>query len=103
MCSRATRNGRRSRPPEGETYDWPESTYVQNPPYFRNMSPEPGSVEDIEDARMLALLGDMVTTDHISPAGSFKESTPAGQYLRERQVPVREFNSYGSRGAATTR
>jgi len=81
----------------GETYDWPESTYVQNPPYFRNMSPEPGSVEDIEDARILALLGEMVTTDHISPAGSFKEDTPAGQYLRERQVPMREFNSYGSR------
>merc|ERR1711974_268975 len=52
---------------------------------------------NIKDARVLALLGDMVTTDHISPAGSFKESTPAGQYLRERQVPVREFNSYGSR------
>ncbi|MFX0543442.1 aconitate hydratase AcnA [Roseovarius sp. S4756] len=83
---------------EGETYDWPpESTYVQNPPYFQNMSKDPGNIEDIEDARVLALLGDMVTTDHISPAGSFKESTPAGQYLSERQVPVREFNSYGSR------
>ncbi|MDO5758434.1 MAG: aconitate hydratase AcnA, partial [Rhodobacterales bacterium] len=83
---------------EGETYDWPlESTYVQNPPYFQNMSRDPGQIEDIEDARVLALLGDMVTTDHISPAGSFRESTPAGQYLRDRQVPVREFNSYGSR------
>ncbi len=83
---------------EGETYDWPpESTYVQNPPYFQNMSKDPGTIDDIEDARVLALLGDMVTTDHISPAGSFKESTPAGQYLRDRQVPVREFNSYGSR------
>ncbi|MFB9149572.1 aconitate hydratase AcnA [Roseovarius ramblicola] len=82
----------------GETYDWPpHSTYVQNPPYFRDMSPEPGTIADIEGARMLALLGDMVTTDHISPAGSFKPDTPAGQYLTERQVPVREFNSYGSR------
>ncbi|MFD0860390.1 aconitate hydratase AcnA [Roseovarius aquimarinus] len=83
---------------EGETYDWPaQSTYVQNPPYFQGMSKDPGSISNIENARVLALLGDMVTTDHISPAGSFKESTPAGQYLRERQVPVREFNSYGSR------
>jgi len=81
-----------------ETYDWPpHSTYVQNPPYFRDMSPEPGTIGDIEGARMLALLGDMVTTDHISPAGSFKPDTPAGKYLTERQVPVREFNSYGSR------
>ena len=83
---------------EGETYDWPpESTYVQNPPYFQGMSKDPGEIADIEGARVLALLGDMVTTDHISPAGSFKESTPAGKYLVERQVPVREFNSYGSR------
>ncbi len=83
---------------EGETYNWPpESTYVQNPPYFQNMSRDPGKIDDIDGARILALLGDMVTTDHISPAGSFRESTPAGQYLRERQVPVREFNSYGSR------
>ncbi|WP_294608147.1 aconitate hydratase AcnA [uncultured Roseovarius sp.] len=83
---------------EGETYDWPaQSTYVQNPPYFKGMSKEPGTISNIEGARVLALLGDMVTTDHISPAGSFKESTPAGRYLTERQVPVREFNSYGSR------
>ena len=83
---------------EGETYDWPaQSTYVQNPPYFRGMSKDPGTISDIEGARILALLGDMVTTDHISPAGSFKETTPAGKYLIERQVPVREFNSYGSR------
>ncbi|KZY48274.1 aconitate hydratase [Roseovarius sp. HI0049] len=83
---------------EGETYDWPpQSTYVQNPPYFQGMSKDPGTISDIKGAKMLALLGDMVTTDHISPAGSFKESTPAGQYLIERQVPVREFNSYGSR------
>ena len=83
---------------EGETYDWPpESTYVQNPPYFQGMSQEPGTISNIEGAKVLAILGDMVTTDHISPAGSFKETTPAGKYLTERQVPVREFNSYGSR------
>ncbi|MCR8546329.1 aconitate hydratase AcnA [Salipiger sp. P9] len=82
----------------GETYDWPPtSTYVQNPPYFQGMSQEPGVITNIEGARILAVLGDMITTDHISPAGSFKESTPAGQYLVSHQVPVREFNSYGSR------
>jgi aconitate hydratase len=70
---------------------------VQNPPYFQGMSPEPGTITNIEGAKVLAVLGDMITTDHISPAGSFKESTPAGQYLVDRQVPVREFNSYGSR------
>jgi aconitate hydratase len=83
---------------DSETYDWPpQSTYVQNPPYFQGMSKEPGTISDVEGAGVLAILGDMITTDHISPAGSFKESTPAGQYLVERQVPVREFNSYGSR------
>jgi len=82
---------------ESETYDWPESTYVRNPPYFEGMSREPGTISDVGGARILALLGDMVTTDHISPAGSFKESSPAGRYLVEHQVPVREFNSYGSR------
>ncbi len=80
------------------TYDWPAvSTYVQNPPYFKGMGAEAGTISDIEGARVLAILGDMITTDHISPAGSFKEGTPAGRYLVERQVPVREFNSYGSR------
>ncbi|MBS8229082.1 aconitate hydratase AcnA [Vannielia litorea] len=83
---------------DSETYDWPaSSTYVQNPPYFQGMTMDTKKIENIEGAKVLALLGDMVTTDHISPAGSFKESTPAGQYLREHQVPVREFNSYGSR------
>ncbi|MDF3350447.1 aconitate hydratase AcnA [Sulfitobacter sp. KE34] len=83
---------------DSKTYDWPpQSTYVQNPPYFQGMSPEPGTISNIEGAKVLAVLGDMITTDHISPAGSFKETTPAGQYLTERQVPVREFNSYGSR------
>ena len=80
------------------TYDWPpQSTYVQNPPYFQGMSKEPGVITNIQGAKVLAVLGDMITTDHISPAGSFKEDTPAGQYLVDRQVPVREFNSYGSR------
>jgi aconitate hydratase len=80
------------------TYDWPStSTYVQNPPYFQGMGAEAGTISDIEGARVLALLGDMVTTDHISPAGSFKSETPAGRYLTDRQVAVRDFNSYGSR------
>ncbi|MBB06036.1 MAG: aconitate hydratase AcnA [Pseudooceanicola sp.] len=83
---------------DSQTYNWPpESTYVQNPPYFQNMSKTPGTITNIEGAKVLAILGDMITTDHISPAGSFKETTPAGQYLVERQVPPREFNSYGSR------
>ena len=81
-----------------ETYDWPPtSTYVQNPPYFKGMSREPGVIGNLDGARILAVLGDMITTDHISPAGSFKATSPAGQYLTERQVPVSEFNSYGSR------
>jgi len=83
---------------DSETYDWPPtSTYIQNPPYFRGMSKTPGVIADIADASILAILGDMITTDHISPAGSFKASTPAGKYLTERQVPVSEFNSYGAR------
>ncbi len=83
---------------EDETYDWPSaSTYVQNPPYFQGMGAEPGTITNIEGARVLALLGDMITTDHISPAGSFKDTTPAGKYLTDRQVSPREFNSYGSR------
>ncbi len=84
--------------PDQETYDWPaQSTYIQNPPYFQDMGPEPGQIEDINGARLLLMLGDMVTTDHISPAGSFAQSSPAGQYLTDRQVAPRDFNSYGSR------
>ena len=84
--------------PDSETYDWPStSTYIQNPPYFRGMAKTPGVISDIKGARVLALLGDMITTDHISPAGSFKETTPAGKYLVDRQVSPREFNSYGAR------
>ncbi len=84
--------------PQQETYDWPPtSTYIQNPPYFQGMGAEPGTISNIEGAKVLAILGDMVTTDHISPAGSFATTSPAGQYLIERQVQPREFNSYGSR------
>jgi aconitate hydratase len=83
---------------DSETYDWPpQSTYIQNPPYFRGMAKEPGKISNLTGAKVLAIFGDMITTDHISPAGSFKDTTPAGKYLIERQVPAREFNSYGSR------
>ena len=81
----------------GDTYNWPSSTYVANPPYFEDMSERPGDPEPIEGAKILALLGDSVTTDHISPAGAIKEDSPAGAYLQSHQVPEREFNSYGSR------
>ena len=80
------------------TYDWPAtSTYVQNPPYFQGMGAQPGKIGNVEGAKVLAILGDMITTDHISPAGAFKDTTPAGKYLVDRQVTPREFNSYGSR------
>ena len=83
---------------DSQTYDWPAaSTYIQNPPYFQGMAKTPGVISDIHNARILAVLGDMITTDHISPAGSFKASTPAGKYLADHQVPTSEFNSYGSR------
>jgi aconitate hydratase len=83
---------------ESETYDWPpSSTYIQNPPYFRGMAKTKGTIKDIEGARLLGIFGDMITTDHISPAGSFKATTPAGKYLTERQVAQADFNSYGSR------
>jgi aconitate hydratase len=84
--------------PEGDTFAWdPESTYVRRPPYFEGMAAEPEPVTDISGARVLALLGDSVTTDHISPAGSIKADTPAGAYLIEHGVEKRDFNSYGSR------
>jgi aconitate hydratase len=85
--------------PEGDRYAWDEgSTYVKLPPYFKDMPAEPpDSFERIEGARILALLGDSVTTDHISPAGSFREDSPAGRYLVERGVERKDFNSYGSR------
>lgn len=82
----------------GQTYAWDMgSTYVQNPPYFQNMKMEPEAVTDIVEARILGVFGDSITTDHISPAGSIKATSPAGVYLRERQVPATEFNSYGAR------
>jgi len=81
-----------------DTYQWrPGSTYVANPPYFEGMSMTPAPVTDIVDAKPLAILGDSVTTDHISPAGSIKEDSPAGKYLIENQVAKADFNSYGSR------
>ncbi|MCH8166617.1 MAG: aconitate hydratase AcnA [Proteobacteria bacterium] len=82
----------------GLTYSWPStSTYVRNPPYFQGMGREKGTIANIEGARILVLLADSVTTDHISPAGSFKPDTPAGEYLVERQVQPRDFNSFGAR------
>jgi aconitate hydratase len=84
--------------PEGDTFAWdPESTYVRKPPYFDGMPAEPAPVQDITGARTLAVLGDSVTTDHISPAGSIKADSPAGRYLSEHGIERRDFNSYGSR------
>ncbi len=84
--------------PTGDTFAWdPESTYVRKPPYFDGMSAEPSPVTDISGARVLAKLGDSVTTDHISPAGAIKSDSPAGRYLTEHGVERRDFNSYGSR------
>ncbi|TVT54127.1 aconitate hydratase AcnA [Amycolatopsis rhizosphaerae] len=84
--------------PEGKTFDWDsESTYVRKPPYFEGMQAEPSPVEDIAGARVLAKLGDSVTTDHISPAGAIKADSPAGRYLAEHGVERKDFNSYGSR------
>ncbi|KHL03074.1 aconitate hydratase [Sinomonas humi] len=84
--------------PTGSTFEWnDESTYVRKPPYFEGMTAQPEPVSDIEGARVLLKLGDSVTTDHISPAGSFKSDTPAGQYLLANGVERKDFNSYGSR------
>jgi aconitate hydratase len=84
--------------PDGETYGWePDSTYIRKAPYFDGMPATPAAVEDIHSARVLAVLGDSVTTDHISPAGSIKQNGPAGKYLTEHGVKPSDFNSYGSR------
>ena len=84
--------------PKGETYAWDaKSTYIQRAPYFDDMDVKPARVEEIKKARVLALLGDSVTTDHISPAGSIKKDSPAGKYLQEHGVKPADFNSYGSR------
>ncbi len=83
---------------KGQTFAWDKaSTYVKNPPYFDGMKKKPGAVGDIKGARILALFGDSITTDHISPAGSIKKDSPAGKYLTERGVAYADFNSYGSR------
>jgi aconitate hydratase len=84
--------------PEGELFAWePESTYVRRPPYFDQMPREPGTFEDVAGARCLVVLGDSVTTDHISPAGAIRPDSPAGKYLTEHGVERKDFNSYGSR------
>jgi aconitate hydratase len=83
--------------PEGDRYSWPDSTYVRKPGFFEDMDPEPPPVEPIQGARVLAMLGDSVTTDHISPAGAIKRDSPAGRWLIENGVEPRDFNSYGSR------
>jgi aconitate hydratase len=84
--------------PEGERFEWADdSTYVRLPPFFDDLSPEPVPVEDIEGAKVLAVLGDSVTTDHISPAGAIKKDSPAAKYLNEHGVENKDFNSYGSR------
>lgn len=84
--------------PEGDLYQWePKSTYVKHPPYFEGMTREPVAASDIRGARVLAVLGDSITTDHISPAGSIKPQSPAGKYLIEHGVQPADFNSYGSR------
>ncbi|MDQ6820540.1 MAG: aconitate hydratase AcnA [Actinomycetota bacterium] len=84
--------------PTGQRFAWdPDSTYVRLPPFFQELSPDPERVSDVQDARVLAILGDSVTTDHISPAGSIKRDSPAGRYLIEQGVDPKDFNSYGSR------
>ena len=91
-------NWRQIKTPEGEIYAWDDqSTYVKNPPYFEGMTLEPTPIADIHGARVLALLGDSVTTDHISPAGSIAKSSPAADYLRAQGLVEKDFNSYGSR------
>ncbi len=84
--------------PSGEAFAWdPSSTYVRKPPYFDHLAPEPAPLADIVDARVLVLLGDSVTTDHISPAGAIRADSPAGRYLTDHGIQPRDFNSYGSR------
>jgi len=82
---------------EGQVYDWPTSTYIAMPPFFEGFAMQPAPTGDINDARVLGIFGDSVTTDHISPAGSIKPTSPAGLYLQEKDVSVPDFNSYGSR------
>jgi aconitate hydratase len=85
-------------PEKGDLFEWnPNSTYVQEPPFFENLRPEPAPLSNIENARVLVKLADSITTDHISPAGSIPKDSPAGHYLIDHGVPLREFNSYGAR------
>ena len=81
----------------GQVYDWPKSTYIAEPPFFENFGMQPGAISKIAGARALGIFGDSVTTDHISPAGSIKDSSPAGKYLIAHGVPKADFNSYGAR------
>jgi len=91
-------NWRKIKTTDSETYRWNmSSTYVQNPPYFEGMKQQPDPVNDIVDARILAMFGDKITTDHISPAGSIKLTSPAGKFLSEHQVRPADFNQYGTR------
>jgi aconitate hydratase len=91
-------NWRKVKAPKGQTYNWPmASTYVKNPPYFEGMTIKPQPVKSVVGARILALFGDSITTDHISPAGNIKATSPAGVYLSERQIRPQDFNSYGAR------
>src|SRR5207253_1619369 len=84
--------------PAGDRFIWePDSTYIRRAPYFDGMPPVPGPIQDIRRARVLCLLGDSITTDHISPAGSIRKTSPAGKYLVEHAVLLKDFNSYGSR------
>ncbi len=84
--------------PQGALWEWdPESTYLREPPFVRGVPDEPGEITDIKEARVLVMVGDSVTTDHISPAGSIKLDSPAGKYLQQHEIPPGEFNSYGSR------
>ncbi len=96
--SRATSAGGRCRRPSGEVYAWDtESTYIRRPPFLDDATGADRPITDVEGARVLALLGDSVTTDHISPAGNIRATTPAGQWLIEHGVEPRDFNSYGAR------
>jgi aconitate hydratase len=83
--------------PAGQVYSWPESTYIAEPPFFRDFDMQPGRTGDVVGAKILGIFGDSVTTDHISPAGSIKPTSPAGLYLQEHDVTVADFNSYGAR------
>ncbi|MDR2013162.1 MAG: aconitate hydratase AcnA [Rhodanobacter sp.] len=83
--------------PDGAVYQWDDSTYIKNPPYFDGMRKEAGSIQDIHGARALGVFGDSITTDHISPAGSIKKDSPAGRFLIAKGVEPKDFNSYGSR------